>query len=146
MKKYIDNIDVFSGNSDDMKDAILTSNKTKPITYRTVINPDLSIHGIYTCRNNYVPEYLRTIFTRLRLSSHNLKIETGRWSRIPRENRLCVCKTDIQTEQHIIESCQISQPVRDNCPDITFSLPNIFLHRDYTKLCKALTEIYTLYE
>ena len=44
MMKYIDNIDVFSGNSDDMKDAILTSNKTKPITYRTVINPDLSIH------------------------------------------------------------------------------------------------------
>ena len=43
-------------------------------------------------------------FTRLRLSSHRLRIETGRWSRIPRENRLCACGV-IQDEAHAIQVC-----------------------------------------
>ena len=146
MKKYIDSIYAFSDNRDYIKHNILVSEKTKPMTYRTVMNPDLCVHEIYTCRDNYVPEHFRTIFTRLRLSSHNLKIETGRWSRIPRENRLCDCEADIQTEAHIIESCHISQPIRDKYTHINFSLPEIFLNRDKTKLCKALTEIYKLYQ
>ena len=54
--------------------------------------------------NEYVPEYLRVPFTRLRLSSHRLRIETGRWSRIPRENRLCACGV-IQDEAHVIQVC-----------------------------------------
>ena len=41
-------------------------------------------HGVY---DRLVPEYSRKAFTRLRLSSHKLKIETGRWSRIPKEAR-----------------------------------------------------------
>ena len=135
--KYINNIDVVNGNSNQMKDNISIRGKTKPITYRTAINP--------LCKDNYVPEHLGTIFTILRLSSYMLKIKTGRWSRVPSENRLCDCKSDMQIEEHIIKLCQISQPVRDNYTDINFSLPDIFLFRDYTRLCKALTEIYKSY-
>ena len=39
--------------------------------------------------------------TRLRSSSHKLVTETGRWSCIPRVDRLCPCGV-IQTEQHAI--------------------------------------------
>ena len=38
-----------------------------------------------------VPEWQRIAFTRFRLSSHRLRIETGRWSRLPREQILCDC-------------------------------------------------------
>lgn len=45
------------------------------------------------------------------LIAHNLRIKTGRWSRLPREERLCPCG-EIQTERHIIENCRLSQEVR----------------------------------
>ena len=62
---------------------------TKFVTYREVLNPDLEFHDIYKS-SVYIPDYLRVAFSRLRLMSHNLKIETGRWSRLPRESRLCI--------------------------------------------------------
>ena len=58
---------------------------TKYATYCVKLNPDLEIHDVYK-RNVYIPDYLRVSFSRLRLMFHNLKIETGRWSRIPRES------------------------------------------------------------
>ena len=30
-----------------------------------------------------------------------LRVETGRWSRTPREDRLCQCGLDIQNETHV---------------------------------------------
>ena len=49
----------------------------------------------------------------VRLSSHELRIETGRWARIPRERRLCPCG-EIQDEKHVIVDCPITQAIRDN--------------------------------
>ena len=70
-----------------------------------MVNPSLSVHNVYKRGGNeYVPEYLRVPFTRLRLPSHRLRIETGRWSRIPRENRLYACGV-IQDEAHVIQVC-----------------------------------------
>ena len=44
-------------------------------------------------------------FSRLRLSSHSMPIEIGRWTRIKRESRICeVCKT-MGDEKHFIYSC-----------------------------------------
>ena len=54
-----------------------------------------------------IPEQNHIALTRIRLASHLLRIETGRWSRIPRENRLCNCRTDIQTEDHVLLRCTI---------------------------------------
>ncbi len=39
--------------------------------------------------------------TRIRLSSHRLRVETGRWDRIPFENRTCLCGA-VQTEEHVL--------------------------------------------
>ena len=48
---------------------------TKAVTYRK-LNPELRVHPVYTC-NEYIDERARITFTRLRLISHSLKIETG---------------------------------------------------------------------
>ena len=48
-----------------------------------------------------------------RLSSHKLRIETGRWSRIPREERLCPCLNGVQTEKHVLLHCEHTQDIRN---------------------------------
>ena len=58
--------------------------------------------------------------TRLRLSSHRLAIETGRWSRIPRDNRQCSCGA-IQTEKHVICFCPLSQSIRSQFDTVKFT-------------------------
>ena len=63
------------------------------------LNPNLTVHPLYNANN--IPEHCRISFTRIRLSSHYLKIETGRWSRIPREERLCSC-CEVQSEIHVL--------------------------------------------
>ena len=87
-----------------LRERIQESDRSKYVMYK-MVNPSLSVHNVYKRGGNeYVREYLRVSFTRVRLSSHRLMIETGRWSRIPRENRLCACGV-IQDEAHVIQVC-----------------------------------------
>ena len=65
-------------------------NATKFQTYCTELKPELNVHNVYG-KLVYVPDYIRIPFTRLRVMSHNLKVEMGRWRRQPRENRVCKC-------------------------------------------------------
>ena len=44
--------------------------------------------------------------TRFRLGSHNLPIETGRWSRIKREDRLCKSCLVLGDEKHFLFHCE----------------------------------------
>jgi hypothetical protein len=71
-----------------LKDKILTATTTKRETY-VALNPNLQLQPIYN--DKCIPEQIRIAYTRMRLSSHNLKIETGRWARIPRDLRTCQC-------------------------------------------------------
>ena len=100
----------------DLKQAIIESNSSRRQTYK-LLNPELSVHDVYTKKGN-VNDIYRISFTRLRLSSHNLAIETGRWNRrgrgrLPIEERLCPCG-EIQTELHVVEACPITHDVRTN--------------------------------
>ena len=61
-----------------VKNTIRTCAKTRYQTYCEV-NSELDTGLMYT-KEVSVPEYTRKAVTRLRLSSHRLKIETGRWS------------------------------------------------------------------
>ena len=88
-----------------LKDNVRTSDSTRRITYRS-LNSDLSISPIYT--SEAVSEFLRISFTRMRTSSHRLRIETGRWSRLARDLRLCPCGSDVQTEEHVFLSCPLT--------------------------------------
>ena len=81
------------------------------ITYLE-INPELSVFPLYS---KQIPEYARISATRLRLSSHNLRIETGRWARIQREDRLCSCG-NLQTEEHVLLYCERTAALRSELP------------------------------
>ena len=73
---------------------------SKFVTYWTS-NPTLDVHPLYSTKSPTLPDYLRINFTRYRLSSHRLRIEIGRWSRTPREQRVCPCGTGTQDKIHI---------------------------------------------
>ena len=60
----------------------------------------------YDVYESYIREDLRTIITRWRLSSHDLKIERGRYLNISREERLCLfCDDCIEDENHALFYC-----------------------------------------
>ena len=62
-----------------------------------------------------MPEYLRVIITRWRLSNHDLRIETGRYIRpiLPRNMRVCsVCVDYVEDEEHALYHCQLYDDAR----------------------------------
>ncbi|MPC81897.1 hypothetical protein E2C01_076536 [Portunus trituberculatus] len=45
--------------------------------------------------------------------SHDLKIETGHWSRTPRDLRVCPCDGQTtQTEHHVLVECALTRQTR----------------------------------
>ena len=82
--------DVLTLALDRVRDNVLTTTTSKRQAY-VLMNPSLSVHNVYTNMDLsvQVPEHQRLAFSRLRVISHNLQIETGRWACIIRENRLC---------------------------------------------------------
>lgn len=130
---------------EDIKNSIHDSNRTKFQLYLS-LNPNLNTHSIY-CEKHKVPEYQRLCFTRLRLSSHKLKIETGRWKTppTPRDQRICQCGPIIQDEMHIIENCPLSQNVRDEFDDINFETNNLLNQIDKHKMCLICYKLLSIY-
>lgn len=109
-----------------LKGQLSRSKRTKDLNYCKDINPNLEPHPVYKSTVPTVPEYQRLAFSRLRLSAHNLAIETGRWTRTPREQRLCACG-QMQTESHVISACPITAAIRAHHSNITnYQLPSFF--------------------
>ena len=100
---------------------------TKFVIYRTLMNTNLSaVHPIYM-RGCLVPDYKCVSFTRLRLTSHNLMSEKGRWSRTPSNERVCSCdKVSVQNESHILLMCPLTQNIRG------LYMRKLNLHREST--------------
>ena len=120
---------------------------TKFVTYRTQLNPELKMHAIYG-RTGYIPDYLRTSFTRLRLMSHRLKIETGRWSRTERIRRVCQCdRVSVQDEGHVLLSCSMSAHLRQAFRMLSFASINSLIESEDTyNMCKYVHKVLKLYE
>lgn len=126
-----------------LKTRVLTAEGTKKKEYRT-LNPDLKIHAIYS--NPEIKEHHRIAFTRARLSSHRLKIETGRWSRIPRENRICQCNQNIQTEEHALLECPLTDHLRKDELRRCTTLNQLFTsdnHHKVAELCFKVLNLFT---
>ena len=120
---------------------------SKYVTYRTQLNPSLSTHPVYSCES-YIPDFMRQAFTRIRLMSHSLKVETGRWSRIPVELRVCPCENNVtQTEEHVLLHCPFSEHCRQNYPMLDFSCMIRLIERDYflKELCNYMYDVLKLY-
>ena len=102
--------------------------KTKFRLYMSM-NPDLSVHRLYGANDEQVIEdNLRISFTRIRLCSHKLRSETGRWSGTPPDQRICPhCLISVQDERHILE-CPATRDIRTmynvNTDDIHTVLEN----------------------
>ena len=120
---------------------------TKFVTYRTELNPELNSHAVYG-KATYIPDYLRASFTRLRLMSHRLKVETGRWSRTERSRRVCQCdRTSVQDESHVLLTCRISAQLREEFRTLSFtSISSLFESHDMFNMCRYINKVLKLYE
>lgn len=124
-----------------------TEEATKYNTYRTQLNPNLTQHPMYTTET-YVPDYKRQALTRLRLMSHNLKIETGRWSRTPAEMRLCECgENAVQSEEHLLLRCPMSNGCRERYAILNFSSLSTLMDvpNNLEKLCEYVYDVMRVY-
>lgn len=128
-----------------IRDAAPTSTRAR--TYLE-INPTLEVCKAYSTDGRMLETH-RIAVTRIRVSSHRLRIETGRWARIPRENRLCQCGDNyIQTEEHALLQCRLSQEIRERLFE-NVDLPR-FLHLLFNdidlpsvaKLCHETLELF----
>ena len=119
-------------------------NATKYHTYVTMLNKNMVVHKVYSAEQ-YIPDFTRTAFSRVRLMSHNLKIETGRWSRIPRELRTCQCDNQrIQTEYHVLVLTQELR-IKYNMTNV-LSLEQLFDQcSDISDVCKYIYEALKIY-
>ena len=92
----------------------------------------------------YIPDHLRVAFTRLRLMSHSLKIESGRWSRTPAEFRLCHCdEGKVQDEPHVLLECPLTNGCREAFPSLDFSSVYNLLNENVNcdMLCKYIFNV-----
>lgn len=131
---------------DNIKNTVINSDRSRSMKY-IQINPMLTVHNIYL-HQHFVPEYHRIAFTRMRVSSHYLRVETGRWSvpPLPISNRVCQCGFLTQDEAHVIQHCSISESIRAANPDIHFNFDNLFNHEDYGRISGIIHRILKLYE
>ena len=121
---------------------VMDSQKSKCIYYKR-ISPNMHVHNIYS-EKSAVNELERISWTKLRLSAHSLAIETGRWNRLPEDQRLCQCGL-VQTERHVIEECVLSRHVRQMY-NVT-SLVNLVSERqDYQEVCHIVHSILNIYK
>ena len=98
-------------NIHERKSRIETSDQSMYVRYRNII-------GLEHCPALYqscLDDQKRTTITRWRLSSHKLRIETGRHSRpfVEREDRLCQFCNVVEDEVHAIYDCGAHRLIRE---------------------------------
>ncbi len=91
-----------------------------------------------------ITEFYRAAVTRIRPSFRGLAMETGRWSRLPREKRKCTCG-EIHTERHIVNECVRARDVRTMYDGVS-SYPLLFHESDMSKVAKFLYECLGVFE
>ena len=120
---------------------------SKLTTYTSIMNPTMTIHPIYSC-STFIPDYKRESLSRLRLMSHNLRIETGRWSRTPRDQRVCQCDSNVvQSEQHVLIECPLTQHCRNRYQMLIFTnVTDLMKENDnLLELCSFVYEVLSTY-
>ena len=102
-QKYNHPNDIYTEAVDEVKSTIREKAQNPDEHYRFHIyhelNPDL-LPSPFLTSSHADP------ITRFRLGSHNLPIETGRWSRIKREDRLCRSCLVLGDEKHFLFHCR----------------------------------------
>lgn len=123
-------------------------NATKFNTHVKGFNLSLSAHDVYSA-DEYIPYFYRTPFTRLRLMSHKLSVEMGRWHRTPANLRTCSCdNTAVQKEEHVLMSCPLSDDCRNRYQILDFRNMNSLLNETVhvVELCRYVYDVLQIYE
>ena len=89
--------------------------------------------------------YKRVKYSKLRLSTHTLRIEIGRWSRTPRDKRLCRCLDDELTEEHVLLLCVETNVIRQKFEIDVRDISDLFLLED-EKVTNLIFEVMKLME
>lgn len=149
MYNYINDImNNFDANNDmnTMKEFILNSDRTRFITYAG-INHRMDMHEVYAreYKKSFVPEPYRMAFTRMRTSSHKLRVETGRWARLNRNDRLCKCREAVGDEEHALTHCRLTQSLRDTYEE-TIAFPDILINANSEKEFKYIYDVLKISE
>ena len=136
MQKHIESI-IEGGNFvknelQKVKEKVSKATGTKFKTYLE-LNPGFIVHKLYGKDSPTIPDYLRINFSRYRLSSHRLRVEMGRWSKTPRNERVCSCGLGIQNEQHIF-ICPRVKDLFSALPDVCNSPQDLFTDTSIDKL------------
>ena len=117
-----DGIDVRS--REKMKDDIVSATTTHCERYR-VITDATYVDAIY---GQFLREDKRVAITRWRLSSHDLRVEKGRYTspRTPREERTCSrCPAYVEDEEHVLFQCPLYECVRVKFRDTFMKLSTV---------------------
>ena len=76
---------------------------------------------------SFLCDDLRAVITRWRLSNHDLKIEKGRYQKVPREERVCDSCELLEDEKHVIFDCPLYDTIRRKYDALLMDRNNIKL-------------------
>jgi len=125
-----------------LKESVEKSVSSRRITYKE-LNPHLEPSKVLNMCEIREPD--RIAMTRMRLGSHKLKVETGRWARIPKDLRTCPCNTGVQNEHHVLLTCPMSQNLRKKFHLENFNnMAELFQHdtKDMAEYCNHVLNLY----
>ena len=102
------------------------------------VNPELKAPDY----EGHLLEFDRIMVSRYRSGSHMLSIEAGRLCcrKIPREQRLCSCKTEVQSLHHVLFKCPLLHILQTefNFTNIEEAFQRYDVHKFFTKMEKIL--------
>ena len=75
----------------------------------------------------------RYTITKYRTGSHLLMIQMGRSQNTPRNDRLCQCGNEIQTIDHVLFKCALTEVIKQNTDIKTF-----FENKNYEQIAAIL--------
>ena len=101
------------------------------------INPSLESPKFY--RDSACQEYDRVIISRYRIGSHKLNIQAGRLQNVNRTERLCKCSLSIQSLNHVLFNCTLTDVIRrTHGIQVNDSLQSFF-QKDFITISSTLT-------
>lgn len=124
---------------------VKTQTASKYIAYRTALKPKLSMHPAYST-TEFIPDNKRQALTRLRLMSHDLRIETGRRNATPDELQLCSCEENVvQNESHVLLCSSDQWLQRYSMLEYRNFAKLIKMENDVTNLCCLICDVFKIY-
>ena len=90
------------------KDEVANSSQTMKQRYSSLTS-NAYCSSIY---DSFMTEEYRILISRWRLSCFDLKVETGRYRGVPREERICPICNILEDEDHVIFNCRAYESIR----------------------------------